>query len=241
MSKPVRLLQFLGIVLVGVCGFFPTMRYERHPRLGTLTATYYEVSAGTYIGGTDQVPAPLLRSAVGPIFTSPPKYEALWMQRAWYPFLLVPVWLLALLLVRFRRIVGAALVLLSLGLVFFEAVYLRSDYAPFLPLPIGVVEGAFAWVVIVIILFWRRRADRALGAVEATVAAQALLCFAHFMTLPMTMARPWLPDYPLRDVAEAVFANFPPAFWIACGGLLLIALPVYLRRAQGPGVNAQAA
>lgn len=230
MAKSIRIIQMVGIAALAVCAFFPTMRYERHPGIGRLASTHYEISAGTFVGGTDQVPSHVLRAALAAVVDAPPRYERLWHARAWYPFLLAPIWLLALLLIRFRTIVGWALLLLAVGLAVFEAIYLRSDYASFLPPPMGVVEAVAAWIAIVAILFWRRKPDRRIAAVEAAVAAQALLCVAHLLTLPLTMARPWLADYPFGDVAAAVVTNFPPAFWSACAALLVVAVPVYVRR-----------
>ena len=112
----------------------------------------------------------------------------------------------------------------------FEALYLRTEYLPFAPGALGRVEGFLAWLFVLGLLLYRRPPDRRLGAVEATLAAQALLSFVHALTLPSTMARGWWGTFEAGAVLRTVWTNFPPAFWLGCSGLLLVALPVYLRR-----------
>ena len=132
---------------------------------------------------------------------------------------------------RRRRIVGGSVLLLSVGIIAFEAAYLRAEYAAFLPGTLGRVEVAGAWAFIIALLLYRRAGDRHLGAVEAVIGAQALLGFIHGLTLPATMYRQWLPGRQAGTVFDAVLQNFAPAFWIGLVGLLMMALPVYLRRA----------
>ena len=94
------------------------------------------------------------------------------------------------------------------------------------------METLLAWLFVVGLLVYRRRAFRHVGAVEAAVAAQALLAFVHCLTLPATQARGLAGALPFADVVGAVTTNFLPGFWVACVGLVLVALPAYVGHAQ---------
>jgi hypothetical protein len=181
------------------------------------------------------VPALRLGEALAAPADGRPRWQALWEARPWYPYALAPLWGLALLASaaggpRRRRRVARALGVLAVGIAVFEACYLRADYLSFLPGALGVLEVTLAWLLVVLLLFHRRRADRAPGGVEAALAAQALLCAAHLVTLPSTMVRPWVGTHDAAAILRSTFANFPPAFWVGVLGCLLVALPVYLRR-----------
>jgi len=224
---------------MGGSAFFTTLETGLHSELGVPMGGRYEISAGSFVTDGTQIPARELGRALERTVRGPARIAPLWSQRAWYPYLLAPLWLLALLVARVgvpartrptNRAVGFLLLGVTAGLALFEAVYLQADYASFLPGAWGALESVAVWCIVCGVLLWRRRGDRAIGAVEATVAAQALLGFMHMVTLPSTMARPWVGAHPLDRVLRSVIVYFPPAFWITCGGLLLIALPVYLRR-----------
>lgn len=240
MSASVHRLQHLGLALLVLSAFWPAYHFRAYPARGPLPAQAEAAPVGFLVAGTRQVPAQEVGAALLAALRGPERGLALWTSRPWYPYLLVPLWLVALLLARRwgdargdarRRRLGAGLLLISAGVAVFEAFYLRADYASFLPGWLGRAELVGAWLLILVLLFYRRRADRHLGAVEAAVAAQASLAFVHLLTLPSTMARPWVGVYDMDSVARAIWLNFPPAFWIGCVGMLLVALPVYLRRA----------
>lgn len=234
MGRTARGLQWLGVLVVIASAFVPTLR----PRVFPTEDGTSPWLAASFLEGTREVPVAELAGAMYDAFLPEgPAGCPLWHVRQWYPWYLAPVWLAALALVagkdtprRRRTIVGGALWGLTAVLLVFEAVYLEAEYLPLLPGSLGVVEGVLAWVFVAGILLYRRKGDRRPGAVEATVASQALLGFVHALTLPSTMGRGWVGAYPLASVVEAVWINFPPPFWIGTAGMLLVALPVYLRR-----------
>jgi hypothetical protein len=223
------------VAVFAATAFWPTLDVCTYPRSGFAEDYARTLDFGFVATAPRQVPADLVHDLVRA--ESEGVVGAVWRRRAWYPYVLALPWALALLLVSGvggagrRRWVGAALWLLCLAVAAFEAAYLRSDYASFLPGALGRAEAAAVWLFVVFLLFYRRKADFGLGAVEATVAAQALLGFAHLATLPSSMARAWFGTYDMDCVTRAVLGNFPPAFWIGGCALLLVALPVYLRRA----------
>jgi hypothetical protein len=243
-SRVTQGLQWAGLALFFATLFLPVFHFRVYPIAGlTVPATGVVLSSGEatarvgfHAVGAREVPAQVLGAAIaeglqGPSFTRP-----FWERRRWYPYFLLPIWLLALVLgqrrERWRRPIGVLLWLLAFGLALFEARYLQSEYAPFLPGVAGRAEGVFVWLLVLSILFYRRPQDRHLGAIEACVASQALLGFVHALTLPSTMARGWWDAFPHDAVIEAVTRNYPPPFWLGCAGLLLIALPIYLRRTR---------
>lgn len=162
----------------------------------------------------------------------------LWALRLWYPYALAAVWVLAALAVYGtrgrvehlrRRVVGAVLAIVTVGVVALEATYLASDYEP---LSRGVwadVEHVAAFVAVLTVLLLRRPADRHLGAVEGTIGAQALLCVLHLLTLPSTYARRWFEG---GEAVPAIVARlgdgFPLPFWLASAACLAAAGVVWL-------------
>ncbi len=241
--RGVRTMQWVGIVLVVGSAFWPTLRLEVFPTQDDAPTQTFMASL---LRGNSEVPAQELGTAVVESVRGPEHVEPLWEARRWYPWYLAPLWVLALLTTagaglarrdRRRRLVGGLLLLLTGGLIAFEAAYLREEYLSFLPGLFGRIEGACAWFLVVAVLLYRRRQDRHLGALEATLGAQALLGFVHALTLPATMLRIWLPGRELGAVGEAVLHNFRPAFWVGSLGLLLVALPVYLRRSGDPSAG----
>ena len=245
MGRTLRALQWVGVALFAGSAFWPVFHFQAYPLEGlqvpdggvVLTAGGTSAVIGFHAAGRAEIPAQELGSAVFEAVRGPAPTQPFWERRRWYPYFLLPVWILALGLAgqggRWRRGAGAGLWLVALGLGVFEAAYLRAEYAPFLPGTAGVVEGVCVWLVVLAILFYRRPADRRLGAVEAGVASQALLGFVHALTLPATMARGWLEAFPADAVFQAVLRNYPAAFWVGCAALLVIALPVYLRPLRG--------
>ena len=197
--------------------------------------------AASFIEGSREVPMLHLASAIHDSFTGTSAGCPLWHARRWYPWYLAFLWCGALLAVRRqaprtrrRLIVGSLLWGVSAILLVFEAAYLRGEYEPLLPSVFGRHEWILAWVVVAGILVFRRHGARHPAAVEATVASQALLGVAHAVTLPGTMARGWAGAFPAASVAEAVWVNFPPGFWVGLGGMLLAALPLAFRSSAPP-------
>lgn len=240
MHPAARVLQVLALTAFTVLAALPLHLGRTLPvpraRSGAAGAAAGD-ACWTPLTGYD-IPCEALGRALVRDLSSASPATHLWRERRWYPFLLAPLWILALLygagsgpgaLARRRR-AGALLLVLAAGLAVFEACYLAHEYAPLLPDLLGRAEGALVWLLVVAVLFARRRADRRLDALEAHVGAQALLGLMHFVTLPSSQARPWMREAALGDVARALVSNFPPAFWLALGLLALAAAPAYLGR-----------
>jgi hypothetical protein len=239
--NPWRKLQWFGVFVVAASAFWPTFEYRLHP-LGRVATDVVPSAApdGRFpLVGPRDVPAETLAAAVRAARIDASWWRPLWRARRWYPWYLAGLWALVLLAVRGRAAngsdrvrvaVGGAVWVLTLGLLAFEAAYLKTEYAPFLPGRWGSAEAVGAWLLVAAILLWRRRVDRRLGAVEAVVGAQALLGFVHGLTLPTTVARCWWDGNDAGQVLQAVWADFPPSFWMGMAGFLLVAVPVYLRR-----------
>ena len=235
----VRTLQWVGVVLLAASAFWPAVHVCAYPAQPASDGPGWVAAIGT---GVREIPAHELGTAVVESLRGPDGVGPLWDARRWYPWYLALPWVLALLLSRpgsrpRRRAVGAGALLLSVGVIAFEAAYLRAEYLAFLPGGLGRVEVAGAWLFVIGLLLYRRAADRHLGAVEATIGAQALLGLVHAVTLPATMFRSWLPGRDAGSVLAAVLHNFAPAFWIGMLALAMMAAPIYLRRtvaADGP-------
>ena len=248
MGDRIRTLQWIGLALMALSAFWPTYHFRVYPVPGLESASPAMIHPGRHrlsaverfhVLGTREVPAQEFGAAVVETVRGPDRIGPAWDRRRWYPYALLPFWILALALVSgrragagtlSRRLVGVGLWGLALALALFEALYLRTEYLPFAPGLLGRVEGFLAWLLVLTLLFYRRPVDRRLGAVEATIASQALLSFVHALTLPSTMARGWWGAFDTSAVLATVWTNFPFAFWLGCAGLLLIALPIYLRR-----------
>lgn len=241
MSTFGRCLQALCIAAFLVTGVAHAHEARLHP-VALERPGRFSASPAWPTGLEPDVPLSTLRAAVAHDLIGSGGGSLLWRERRWYPFLLAPLWLAALLLVAGpsvaaasrRRAVGAGLLAAAVALAAFEAFYLGIEYAPLLPGLLGRAEVVLAWLFVVALLFVRRRADRHLGAVEAHVAAQALLGVAHLLTLPSSQVRVWLGAFPLEAAATAMLTNFRPAFWAGCLLLALSVLPVYLRRLPAP-------
>jgi hypothetical protein len=122
-----------------------------------------------------------------------------------------------------------------------EARYLGSDYLGFLPGRGARIETVVVWCFVVLVLVYRRPADRHLGAVEASVSAQAMLGLLHGVTLPATFARDLVGVLSTGDVVARTWAIFGLGFWVGMVGLVCTALPGYLgRRASTAGADASA-
>lgn len=236
MPRLVRRLQLLGLLVVALAAFLPHHELVARPGQVTMRSR----------AERQERPAGVLAVALASDLSAGTGGARLWEARRWYPFALVLLWALALLIVAWRpgsrTGVGLTLMLVALGLAVLEACYLAVEYAPLLPGLLGPAEGVIAWLVVLAVLFVRRAPDRALGAVEAHVASQATLSWLHLLTLPATQARCWLGEHDALAVAGAVCSNFQPAFWAAVAGLLAMSLPTYLRRSAGlPAAAAQPA
>ena len=161
--------------------------------------------------------------------------EAVWQARPWYPYLLLPVWLLALALCgtgpRGARAAGAAVLALSVAVLALEVPYVARDFGGILPRSLHSVEVIVALVVVVAVL-WYRRPGRSLLDAEAGISAQALLSALHAFTFIGNDVRAWSAEgAALGPIVKAVFANYLPAFWVATAALLVAAAPAYLARA----------
>jgi hypothetical protein len=229
-SPFLRRLQWFGLVLFAASAFMPSFPFQ----VGTPDVPQF-LQPGSQrvvlIGppGEQRVPAQEVARAVDEAFTS--ERDAFWSRRPLYAYVLLPLWVLALLIGRnARRFAGALLWMVTGLLVVLEAMYLKTDYHPFLPGMFGRLETALAWGIVITILVWRRRADRKLGAFEASVGAQALLGLVHGFTLPSTFARDLVGQIPFEDLLRAVGDVFAPGFWIGMAGLFFAALPAYLGR-----------
>lgn len=241
MSTFGRWFQALCVAAFLVTGVASAHEAHLHP-LALERPGRFSPSPAWPTGTRPDVPLATLQAAAAHDLLGSGGGSLLWRERRWYPFLLAPLWLVALLLAAGpsaaagsrRRVVGAALLACAVALAVFEACYLGIEYAPLLPGLLGRVEVVFAWLCVVGLLFFRRRDDRRLGAVEAHVAAQGLLGIAHLLTLPSSQVRVWLGAFPMEAAATAMLTNFRPAFWAGCLLLALSVLPVYLRRSPAP-------
>lgn len=233
MGRVVRTCQWLGLALVMASACMTTLRHVAFPTHAGVGP--WPAAVGLPV--VREVPVDVLTVALLDAASGRAEGCPLWTTRRWYPWYLVAFWLPALWLVRRRdtsvrrrRAVGAVLWGLTAAIVLFEAAYLGAEYAPMLPAPWGRAESFAAWCVVAAMLLYRRRPDRRVDAVSATIAAQALLGVAHGLTLPATMARAWFGHFPLEVIAGTVVRNFPLGFWLGLGGMLLLSLPVYLGR-----------
>ncbi|MDJ0972944.1 MAG: hypothetical protein QNJ98_00615 [Planctomycetota bacterium] len=232
MPTALRRLQWIGILLVVVSAALPAFAWKTgRPFLpGTWVPTAGQV---ILVGEGSRQRTPAVEVGRGVMESlgagAGGGAEALWRRRPIYAYALVPFWILGLLMARrHRRAAGALLWLLTLGVVVLEALYLQSDYRPFFPKLLGSLETGIAWCVVCAMLVFRRPADRQLGAVESTVAAQALLAFVHGLTLPCTHVRDYVDHLTFAQLAERVGDAFAPGFWIGMAGFLLIAIPGYV-------------
>ena len=164
----------------------------------------------------------------------------LWDVRLWYPWLLAPLWLLALVVghpshPRLRQLAGGLLVLATCGVVAVEGAYLACDYEPFLPEPWGDAEGVVVFAAVLFVLLARRPVDRRLDGVEGHVGAHAWLAFLHLATLPSTFARRWWQaGADGGTILARLLDGFPPPFLAALACSLALGLVVLLRRAEVP-------
>jgi hypothetical protein len=224
MPRLVRTLQMLGLAIVALSAFWTQYELRAHPAWDTVLRT----------SSRQEAPAQVLGEALQADLEAGPPGRHLWEARRWYPFALVPLWALALVWVVLRPVararVGVALMLLAVGLAVLEAFYLALEYAPLFPDALGHAEAVLVWLLVSAVLLLRRAPDRNFAAVEAHVAAQALLGWMHLLTLPATQARCWLDRHSVDAVACAVASNFAVPFWWGIAGLALMSLPVYLRR-----------
>jgi hypothetical protein len=244
MGSAARWLQVLGIAVFLATAFLPLHCPERHPQL---LARFGGASHVTVtLLGVEDVPARQVYDALRMDLTGSTPGCRTWEVRRWYPFVLAPFWLWALLwaagpsggAAARRSRAGAVLLTIAVAVAVLEACYLGVEYAALFPNVLGRTETVIAWLVVVAVLFVRRRADRSLGAVEAHVGAQALLSLLHLLTLPSSEARPWLASYAWSDVCAAVGTNFRPGFWLACAGLALASGATYLSRRRPVDVPA---
>ncbi len=179
-----------------------------------------------------QVPIEEIVRHGGEGFTEGGAWKAVWRVREWYPYLLLPFWLVALALAassgRLERAAGWGCLALTLALAVFETIYVTRTYVGFLPQSARAFEVGFVCLVVVAVLFLRRH--RSLLDPAATVSAQALLAFLHGLTFPGHDVRVWVDDgASLSGILGSLLHDYRPAFWLALAGLLVAAVPAYLR------------
>ena len=238
MGPAARWFQALGVLVFLATAFLPLHGAKQHPQHLARCRALPGVTVTTALAGHESVPAREIYDAVRLDVAGSAAGCATWEVRRWYPFVLAPLWLAALLWVAGpsaagasrRSRAGALLLGLAVVVAILEACYLAVEYAALFPAVLGRAETVIAWFVVVGILFLRRRADRGLGAVEAHVGAQALLSLLHLLTLPSSEARAWLGSYELGDVCAAVGTNFRAGFWVACAALATAGGATYLSR-----------
>ena len=161
--------------------------------------------------------------------------ETLWTHRANYPYLLAPIWLLALLIGRARpRLAGGILAAVILVVIVIEFNYLFTDYLAFLPEPFVKIETAIVWLFVVTVLLWRPPAARWLAHPGGHIAGMAMLGLLHALTLPPTMVRDIVASRGLGEGVDRVLAHFGAGFWLGVLGLLLASAPLYLQRWRRP-------
>jgi hypothetical protein len=223
-----RGLPLLGALVFFGCGFFPTHHAKTLPGLERLPP-------GSYIlrEASEEIPVRDLAGAIARAATTG-EWGLVWAQRRWYPFLLAPLWAGALFVAagagaRRRRTLGAALLAVSGGLAALEWAYLRSDYVGFFGPGLQTLEWVLAWTLVLGVLLYRPRGTWRLGAIEATVASQALLAVLHLGTLPSTDLRGWLPAASLESAFGALFTNYMPAFWLGTLALCATVVGGYAR------------
>ncbi len=223
-----RWVRAVGVLVFAATAFLPVRGCEPGPARFAPGAS--GPAAADFEGG--EVPAERLPQALAAGWARGGAVSAVWEARTWYPYLLAPIWMLALAAaasgsVAARRIAAAGLVCVSVGVALFELPYVLTAYE-------GVVSGsgrafevAAVWVLICVVLFVRP-AGRRLGEIEACVSAQALLALLHGLTFPAGDARRWLvAGHGPGAVTAAVFTCYRPAFWLALGALAFAALPGY--------------
>jgi hypothetical protein len=176
-------------------------------------------------------------SAAGPI-------GAFWEVRVWYPYVLAPLWVAALVVAlgsaRLARAAGWGLLAVSLGVAVFELAYISWQFHGFLPSWLRPLEVGVAWLVVLAILFVRRPGRSALDP-EATVSAHAFLSVCHGLTYPVSDVRGWLrSDYEWGPILRSLFSDYLPAYWVALGALLVAAIPGYWLRPRAAPLPAAA-
>ena len=239
--------QLVGLVLVLAAGCLPSFSVRAEGPADFFLRGVEDPDPGPYrarllIGRAGPRPAPLADwgEAVGALVTGRGTLADVWQRRASYPFVLALGWLAAFLLAsRSPAAAGRWLWCLTFVLIGVEAAYLTIDYEGLFP---GLLGAAEVWVVfsfVVIVLLLRPRGS-GLAAWRRLLAAQALLCVLHLITLPCTYVRPVVLEQSLGETFHAIQAHFGPAFWLGFAGCLLIVLPVYVpaRRARAAAVLA---
>lgn len=240
MPRRAAWVQLAGVLLFSGAMLLPAYHLRTYPGLEHLPP-------GSYLLPEAREEVPAAELLAGLVAWLEGRGSAgLWAARRWYPFALAPLWLLALLAAgrvrrhprpAWRRGLGLALLGVSAGVAAFEWAYLHADYVGFLGPALARAEVVLAWGFVLGLLFWRRRGAWSPAALEATVAAQALLALVHACTLPSTDARCWWDGHELGSLCRALGQNYRPAFWVGLAGLLLAALPAYL----GPRPGARGA
>lgn len=238
MPTLLRRLQWVGLAFVVVSAALPLIGWQ----IGTpgLPQALQPGSSRIVLVGPPnavRTPGPEILSAVGEWFDGSPASESLWSRRPIYAYALLPIWIVLLLLARRRPRTAGVLGWASIvAVIVLEAAYLKSDYQPFFPAILGNLETGIAWCVVVAMLVWRRAPYRNLGAVEATIAAQALLSFVHGLTLPGMVVRDWY-EGELSPVVRSVLEEFQAGYWIGMVGFLLIAVTGYVGRRRDGGTT----
>jgi hypothetical protein len=194
---------------------------------------------------TPQVPAVEIGHRLEEGWTRAGLLGAVWDVRPWYPFLLAPIWLAALLaLPRLgaagRKRLGTAFLALSVLIAVYEVFYIWHDYEGLLSGVLGPLEHLVAWAFVVAVLFVRPRGVP-WHDVGAAISAQAFVGVLHALTFPAHDVIEWaLRGHGLGTIVEVVQGRFLPAFWFAVGALVVTAAPGYLAASRPRVVTASA-
>jgi hypothetical protein len=226
--------RWTGALLFLATAFLPVYGCRAHPRQFDAPPAGHE-RAGFVIQHRDRVPARALATSVRDGWRAEGLGGALhgvWRQRAWYPFLLAPLWLAVLLAARrpgsrASRAAGRALLCVSIAVAVLEAFYLGTDWRGMTAPALRGVEVAVAWLVVCAILFGRPAGSR-LADPGAVVSSQALLCAGHALTFPVYDGAAWLLEgYSSSAVLSTILSNYRPGFWLSLAAVSLAAAPLY--------------
>ncbi len=219
-----------GVRLVGILAFAVTLFLPVHSCGGGPRAREPAASRASRASPESvQIPIDEITQPFGRAWRKGGPIAALWRVRTWYPYLLIPIWLLALGLAaigpRSRRAAGWMLTACAIGIAVFEWVYLDHDYGGILPIGARRFEIALAWGVVVAVLFVRRR-GRTWTEPEAHVSAQALLTLLHALMFLVGDAITYSKNgHGVGVVLDTLRDEYRIGYWVALSSLVAIVVP----------------
>jgi hypothetical protein len=222
-----RAVRALAVLVFAATAFFPVRACSPGP--GDFEPHARGPTAQDFAGG--DVPVDRVRAEVSRGFEDGGVVGAVWGSRNWYPYLLAPLWIAALVAAssgfpRARRAAGVGLLVVSVAIAALEAPFLFRDFTGVLPPAARPFELAAAYVAVCAVLFLRP-AGRGLLDPEATVSSQALLGLLHAATFPLGDAQRWLPGHTIPAIGAALATSYRPAFWVALAALAFAAACAY--------------